>query len=29
VALVTDDETIVALAGEITRPLIGESPSAT
>jgi predicted nucleic acid-binding protein len=29
VALVTDDETIVALAGEITRPLLGESPSAT
>jgi predicted nucleic acid-binding protein len=28
-ALVTDDETIVALAGEITRPLVGGSPSAT
>ncbi len=28
VELVTDDETIVALAGEITRPLLGESPSA-
>ncbi len=29
VALVTDDERIVALAGEITRPLLGESPSTT
>jgi predicted nucleic acid-binding protein len=28
-ALVTDDETIVTLAGEITRPLVGGSPSAT
>jgi predicted nucleic acid-binding protein len=26
-ALVTDDETMVALAGEITRPLVGDSPS--
>jgi predicted nucleic acid-binding protein len=25
--LVTDDETIIALAGEITRPLVGDPPS--
>lgn len=29
VPLVTDDETILALAGEIIRPLAGESPSAS
>ncbi|HET7928606.1 MAG TPA: type II toxin-antitoxin system VapC family toxin [Actinomycetota bacterium] len=28
-ALVTDDATIMALADEITRPLVGGSPSAT
>jgi predicted nucleic acid-binding protein len=27
-ALVTDDETIIELAREISRPLVGESPSA-
>jgi predicted nucleic acid-binding protein len=27
-ALVTDDERILALAGDITRPLVGDSPSA-